>query len=477
LDVFNLSYTNLDTKILDQAIYFGLGLTVAYILYFFRARFVLTFLILLIVYWLIDRSISRMHGEIDVFYYAVKFKLYSTLFIFGWLFGFLLARFKFSNIIISGILASVCIIAMKEQYDFDYYTLTVTLFPVIAYALYMLYMAPALSDLINLDLKKSGKVLFRTLAFLVLIFGAFIFARYQSDDLIKASEKYFGEKPGPWDGGKDGDHGKGKRKGYDERNGLLERGNKDKDGKDGKGGNKPGDDGDGGKDGKDGKGGNKPDDGDDGYKLKDTMKMSDKMSQADYVMFCAKLKNFFPDGSPKPLYFVYHYLTKYDPEKESFIRDTAMPYFDELNVDPSSLAMYRSRMDSTVIKNSLATKKRKSVEASVYVSSNTWKHALLAPASAYYVQTIPVDSGYKKMFRSAYKVKSFTSELNNAYFVYNPSANPQLAGYQEERYEELRTVKNYTNTDSTFYRYYTSMPKGSLYDSISNLAKRITKDA
>lgn len=141
--------------------------------------------------------------------------------------------------------------------------------------------------------------------------------------------------------------------------------------------------------------GNKLDDGDDGYKLKDTMKMSDKMSQADHMMFCAKLKNYFPDGTPQPLYFVYHYLTKYDPIKESFIRDASMPYFDEFNVDPSSLAMYRSKLDRNIIKNCLASKQRKYVEAQVYVSSNTWKHALLAPASAYFVQAIPVDSGYK----------------------------------------------------------------------------------
>lgn len=466
LHELNLSYTSFTTGIGKQALCFGLGIFGAYVLYFFRARFVLTFLIIFIIYWIIERIISRMGGEFDVFYIAVTFKLYSTLFIFGWIIGYLLGRIKYSHIIISLVFAIITVIANNQLVDFDLHTLLIHLFPVFGYAMYMLFIAPPLADSIDINFLKSGKNLLRSIVFLELVFLTFSLVREHFGPKLDASSKHLGEKHGPWDGGDDGD--KGKKKPYDERKGLLERGNKgDKDGKGGKGGNEP----------DDGNGGNKPDEGDDGYKLKDTMKMSDKMSQADYVMFCAKLKNYFPDGSPKPLYFVYHYLTKYDPEKECFIRDTAMPYFDELNCDPSSLGMYRSKMDSTVIKNCRASKKRKTVEAQVYVSSNTWRHALLAPASAYYVQAIPVDSGYKKMFRSAYKVKSYTSELNNAYFVYNPSANPQLEEYQQERYDELRTVTDYKHADTSLFRYYTAVPKGSLYDSIKQLAKEITKDA
>ncbi len=453
LNELNLSYTKLSPPVGSQALFFGLGLGIAYIFYYFRARFILTFIILFIVYWIIDRSISRMPGEFDVFYIAVTFKLYSTLFIIGWIIGFLLARVKFTHIFLSVVFIIITIIANNQLVNFDLSTLLKHLFPAFAYAMYMLFIAPPLADANEINLKKSGKRLLLSMVFLELVFLTFALVREHFGPKLDASSKHLGEKQGQWDGGKDGD--KGKKNPYDERKGLLERGNKGE---------------------KDGKGG-KPDEGDDGYKMKDTMKMSDKMSQADYVMFCAKLKNYFPNGSPKPLYFVYHYLTKYDPIKESFIRDTAMPYFDELNCDPSSLEMYRSKMDSTVIKNCRASKKRLTVVAQVYISSNTWKHALLAPASAYYVQAIPVDSGYKKMFRSAYKVKSYTSELNNAYFVYNPSANPQLEGYQQERYDELRTVADYSHTDTSLFRYYTQMPKGILYDSITQLAKRITKDA
>lgn len=464
LESLNQYYSEISAGVLWQSISLGLGLTAAFILYFYRARFIITFPILLLIYWLLKIMVSRMPGEIDVFEYTVKFKLYSVLFIYGWLFGFLLVRVKYAYVVIAGILAVIAVVSISKEYDMSFGFYLERLIPVVAYTVYMLFIAPSLSESMDLDLKKSGKKFGFALFFLGLVVLAYWGAFELTEKDRNTRERILGEK-GLLPGNK-GEDGKEKKEGYNEKDGLLERG--DKDGK-GKGGKKPGDD---------GEGGNKPgEDGEDGYKPKDTMKMSDKMSQADYIMFCAKVKNYFPDGTPKPLYFVYHYLTKYDPVKESFIRDTAMPHFDELKCDPSALPMYRSKTDSTVIKNTLATKKMSVITSEVYVSSNTWKHAMLAPASAFYCQTIPVDSGYKKMFRSAYKVKSYTSELNNAYFVYNPSANPQLADYQEERYDELRSVKDYSRTEPDLFRYYTQMPKGPLYDSIDALAKRITKDA
>jgi hypothetical protein len=481
LDQLNTTYTSFNTGVVLQATYFGLGILSAFVLYYYRARFIITFPILLLIYWLLERFVSRMPGEIDIYKYSVLFRLYSGLFIFGWICGFLVERIKFAYILIGGILAVASILSTINHLEFeitnpdepahlDFIFMVKRQLPVVAYVLYMLFIAPPLSESINIDFKKTGSQFLRLVGFCILLFAAYWLAFDKVEDEFKSTEKLIGEKGdhGPYDGG---DENGGRKKGYSERDGLLERGNKGnkgRDGQNGKGGQQPGDD---------GQGGNKPDDGEDGYKPKDTMAMSDKMSQADYVMFCAKVQNYFPDGTPKPLYFVYHYLTKYDPEKESFIRDTAMPHFDELKCDPSALAMYRSKTDSTVIKNTMATKMMKVVTSEVYVSSNTWKHAMLAPASAFYCQTIPVDSGYKKMFRSAYKVKSYTSELNNAYFVYNPSANPQLEGYQEERYNELRTVADYSKADKDLFRYYTQMPKGPLYDSIDALAKRITKDA
>ncbi|MFM8913547.1 MAG: DUF4129 domain-containing transglutaminase family protein, partial [Flammeovirgaceae bacterium] len=78
----------------------------------------------------------------------------------------------------------------------------------------------------------------------------------------------------------------------------------------------------------------------------------------------------------------------------------------------------------------------------------------------------------------AYKIYTYASDLNNAYFVYNISANPILEPLQDQRHDELRTIKNYRGTDREFIEYYTEMPTGGIYDSIAQLAlKLVPKDA
>ncbi|NOT75812.1 MAG: hypothetical protein HOP08_12870 [Cyclobacteriaceae bacterium] len=433
----NFSYTALTSNILTQSIYFGTGLLIAYSLYFFRIRWLVTFILLWFAYWLIGKIIVKLPGEFDVFYATARFQLYSALFILGWIFGFLLVRVKFSYIILFGILGVSTVVAISNTVDVSISYILYHLLPVVVYGLYMLFVSPLLVYDVEMDLKKSGRLVLRFALFLILVILAFLFVGNLLRDDLKAVEKELVDRGAKSD--KDGDK-KEKDGGYDQRYGLMD----------------------------------KPGGKDDGFKLKDTMKISSKMSQSDQLMFCSRLNNYFPDGTPQPLYFVYHYLTKYDPAKESFIRDANVPYLDEFDADPSEVAIFHSRQDSSVIRNALGKKNRKVVESEVYLSSNTWKHALLAPASAFYIQSIPVEKDFQKTFISAYKVKSYVSELNNAYFVYNPSANPQLESFQEERYSELRTVRDYSKVDPEFYNYYIDMPKGVIYDSIALLAKKIT---
>lgn len=439
LRFINFSYTAFTEGIPVQTLYFAAGLLLAYSLYFFRARWIVTFAGLWLAYWIAERIIVKLPGEFDVFYATAKFQLYSALFLFGWLFGFLLVRVKYSYIILFGVLAVTTLVAISNTIDISLTYMLLHLVPMMVYGLYMLFLSPLLTETLEMDLKKSGRLLLRFSLFLILVVLAFVFVERIFKKDLQAVEKELAAR-----GAKENKEGPEKMDGgYDERFGLMEK---------------------------------HPDGKDDGYRLKDTMKINSKMSQSDRLMFCSKLDNYFPDGNPKPLYFVYHYLTKYDPVRETFIRDVAVPFFDEFNADPSELAMYHAKEDSSVIRNSLAKKKRVVVEAEVYLASSTWKHSLLAPASAFYCQTIPVEKDFQKTFISAYKIKSYASELNNAYFVYNPSSNPMLEAYQEERFEELRNVNGYRNVDSTFYSYYTELPSGPLYDSISKLSHSLTKN-
>lgn len=438
----NFSYTSLDTGLGSQTLYFALGIALAYTLYYYGARLAVTVLLLWVVYWLFDKAINKLPGEFDVLYTNARFLLFSTLFIFGWAFGFLLARIKWSYIIVAALLAVVTLVAISDTIDISLGYVLLHLFPVVLYGLYMLFLSPLLSGPIQLSWKRSLQLLGRVTAFVLLILLAFVIADSLLKGDVKAVEKELAARGAKGEDGKD----QKEKDNYDERNGLMEKG----------------------------KGGK----GDDGYRLKDTMRVNSKMSQSDKLMFCSKLDNYFPDGEPIPLYFVYHYLTRYDPVKESFTRDVNVPSFDEMQVDPVGLPMYYSFTDTSILRKSMANKFRKVVEAQVYLSENTWKHSVLGPASVFSIQTIPVEKDFQKTFLSAYKIYSFTSDLNNAYFVYNVSANPKLEKLQDQRHDELRSISHYRLVNPHFMDYYTQMPSGGIYDSIANLAlKLVPRDA
>ncbi len=431
LRFLNLSYTALNTGLVSQTLYFGAGLVISYSLYFFRARWTVTGALLVLAYLLAERIITFLPGEFDVFYATARFQLYSTLFLFGWAFGFLLIKLRWAYVLLFALLGTVTLVSVSDTVDLSLQYILLHVAPVLVYGLYMYFLSPLLVANATLTTKKSGKLLLRTALFALLVLLALVATERLLRGELQAVEKELAARGAQ--GGKDGQNNEG---GYDERYGLMEK-------------------------------------DDDGYRLKDTMRVNSRMSQSDKLMFCSKLDNFYPDGTPIPLYYVYHYLTRYDPVKESFTRDVNVPSFDELEVDPTELPMYYSFTDTSIIRKSKANRYRKLVEAQVYLSENTWKHSVLGPASVFSIQTIPVEKDFQKTFLSAYKIYAYASDLNNAYFVYNISASPHLEPLQEQRHEELRVVENYEDVDQAFLDYYTQMPTGGIYDSIARLAQKL----
>ncbi|MBL7852658.1 MAG: hypothetical protein JNN04_17270 [Cyclobacteriaceae bacterium] len=429
----NFSYTALTTSLISQSLWFSLGLFVAYTLYYYRARWIVTLVLLWVAYALGERIISRLPGEFDVFYTTARFQLYSTLFLFGWGFGLLLAKIRWSYILIFGVLVVATLVIAADTIDLSIEYLLVNLFPVLIYGLYMYFLSPLLRDRIEISWKQSGRLVLRLAGFLLVILLAFVITDRLLRGTVKAVEKELAARGAKGDKEGKGGEGQDKKDDYDDRYGLM-------------------------------------DHDDDGFRLKDTMKVNTRMSQSDRLMFCAKLDNYFDNGDPQPLYFVYHYLTRYDPVKESFTRDVNVPSSDEFEVDPAELPMYYSYMDTSIIRKAKGPRLRKIVNAQVYLSADAWKHAVLGPANVFSIQTIPVEKDFQKQFLSAYRTQSYVSELNNAYFVYNVSASPMLEGFQEQRHEELREVIDYRGVDPAFYEYYTRQPTGGIYDSISKLA-------
>ncbi|MCA6364428.1 MAG: transglutaminase domain-containing protein [Bacteroidetes bacterium] len=469
----NISYTALDTGILTQAAWFSGALAVSYIIFVWRGRFIIFTPLLLLGLWITSRIIRGLPGEFDVFVAVARFDLIQVLILTGWLIGWILNLSRWLLVIPAGIFLTVTLVSISHNaynaLDLSPEFLLRNLLPTLLWVMYMLFMAPALQDLRELNGKQTLQLSLRTVGFVALVILAFFIVtetfrgtlkEKQGEITQKASKE--GKNQDPPDGENQNDKGKngGQKRdknnnGYNERKGLLERPVEfDENGKP-----------------------IKPKPGDDGLRLKDTMQMDDQMSRNDYVMFCARLDNFFPDGMPKPLYFAYHHLSLFDPQKEQFMRDAFSPMNDEMNADPVAIPLYNTVTDSSVIRKSMAAKKRRVIEAEVYMASNTWKHALLAPSAAFSVQSIAIDKGFDTSFQFAYRVKSYATTLTTTYAMEKAAFKPNVAKAIQDSYEELNTVSSYAGTDPAVYKYFTAFPVGVLFDSIRMLAEKIVRDA
>jgi len=134
--------------------------------------------------------------------------------------------------------------------------------------------------------------------------------------------------------------------------------------------------------------------------------------------------------------------TKFDTLTQTFERDSLMPDNDLFRPDPSKIPLYFAKTDLNVIKNTHATLNRKTVTAEVYkvlLAADEY----IAPSTSFFCQPIPVANEYKETYRSAYRAKMWVSDLNSAYFIYNPAGNKQLEQFQQARFELLRGVTNF----------------------------------
>jgi protein-glutamine gamma-glutamyltransferase len=200
-------------------------------------------------------------------------------------------------------------------------------------------------------------------------------------------------------------------------------------------------------------------------------------SSKDSVLFVAKLDHFFEDEiTPNPLYFVSDYFTLFDTLTQTFTSDSLRPQNDLIKPDLLSLPLYFRFQDENVLERSMNTLEVKEVTAEVYKTHLSPRH-FTAPSTAFFVQPISVPEENKALYKSAYRTRMMVSELNSAYFVYNPVGDEELAIFQEQRFSALRSIKDFDAAPSSFLAYYTQMPLGPSFDSIRNLAIAITENS
>src|SRR5690606_24689307 len=195
------------------------------------------------------------------------------------------------------------------------------------------------------------------------------------------------------------------------------------------------------------------------FDLKDYSRLQSSLGRSNELLFAAYIDNFFPGTDiPNPLYLTAFYYTKFDTLTETFERDSTIPYNDLFEPDPSKISLFTTKTDSSVIKNSLAEKLRKTVEIQVY-SKRLSPSTYLAPNTGFFVQPITIEKDFREEFKSAFRAKSYVSELNSAYFIYNPQENEELKKFQEQRFSVLRRADDYESVNRKFMSYYTFMPQ------------------
>jgi hypothetical protein len=426
LRLANQYFAFLENNWQRQTLDFAAGLGLAIFIFARRFRFVTVSAVFLILAWLIYQSISRFFtGEFDAFFWSVKFLNHIILFFCGWVVGYGLSRARFFSIFWSVWLLAAMLVVVSKVSEVKADIIIMGFAPILVYAFYIIYTSELIRNMNEDEPAFAWFVIRRLFGFGVLV-AVLLFG------LLTIFRKDFEAVEKEWGGGAQA------------------------------------------KEGKDGGGTMTRNDGQ-GTTTQNNMGLEGMNNKAnkDSVLFVAKLDNYFPDGNmPNPLYFTSDYFSKFDVETQSFEIDSLRPSNDLFSPDVSRIPLFFTKEDTSVIRKSMGDKFRKITTAEVY-KHNLSPRLYLAPSVGFFVQPISVPDENKDIYKSAYRAKMYVSELNSAYFVYNPVGNKDLAQFQKQRFEVLRKAPGYDKTAKNFYDYYTFIPKGNEFDSIRVLANQI----
>ena len=399
------------------------GMVLSAIFHSFRFRFLLPFAGLIFLFWALYKGLDSLSsGEFDAFFISVQFLVFSILFTAGWVIGWGFTRLRYWAVLMAFAFLCACIYLIAKSNADTVEGLLRTFLPALLYSVYIIFTSEQIYNYKDKS-QKFWWYLSRRLVF----FG--ILSALMLAGLVYVFEKEIEATVANYGGaGKAGE------------NSMLKQNKKNR------------------------------------FDLKDYTSLAGALGRSNELLFCAHIDNFFPGTDiPNPLYLTAFYFTKFDTLTETFERDSIIPFNDLFEPDPASVPLFGTKTDSSVIRNSLGTKLRRSIDIEVYcakLSENTY----LAPNVGYFLQPITIEKDFRDQFTSAFRAKSYISELNSAYFVYN-APDPQIQKFQEQRFDVLRTITNYNGQDQKFMDYYTYMPSDAKFRAIGDLARKVTANA
>ncbi len=407
---------------LQLTLFATVGMVASAVFYAFRFRFLPTFLLLATGLFAIYKTLDSLAtGEFDAFFISVQFLVFTILFISGWLIGWGFVRFRYSSVFVAMtlLIASIVVIARQQSNSVD--ALLWAFVPILLYSIYIIFTTEQIYSY-----KDKSQKFWWFLSRRLVLFG--VLAAILLGSIVTLMRPEIEETVANFGGGAEGG-----------KTSMLEQ---KKDGS---------------------------------FDLKDYSRLTSSLGRSNELLFAARIDNYFPGTDvPNPLYLTAFYYTKFDTLTETFERDSLIPYNDLFEPDPSKLPLFFTKTDSSVIENALGNKLRRTVEIEVYTKSLS-PETYVAPSTGFFVQPVTIEKDFRNEFKSAFRAKSYVSELNSAYFIYNPQDNEELQQFQQQRFEVLRQVKGYEGVDSAFLAYYTYMPSDPRFLKIANLAKELSE--
>ncbi|MDR2564358.1 MAG: transglutaminase-like domain-containing protein, partial [Prevotellaceae bacterium] len=414
---------------LVQAMYFAGGITASCFFYSYRFRFMPSFAILLLLFWMANSALDNLaFGEFDSFFLAIDFIIFQVLFISGWICGRGFSQWRYFPAMISAMMLGSGIVVTALTGKTSFVELVQIFAPMLIYSFYIIYMGELLSNINESQHRAWLRPIKGLFVYCILMVSLLFIAFTVFKPDFKALEA-------KWGGGQSAE---------DNERSMMEM---------------------------------LPDST---LRLKEKMSLTDRIDrnnsdQADLPLFVTYLDNFITGSEviPNPLYFVRCYLTKFDDVAETFETDSLTPYNDLFSPDPTEIPLYFTAIDTSVIANGMSTMYRKTVDAEIYKIHSS-PNEYTAPSTAFYCQPIAVKPELRDQFKSAYRAKMWVSELNSAYFVYNNVRNDySVQRFQELRFDILRSVKDFSELDSVFYDYYTQFPPSESYNIVRHVADSI----
>lgn len=414
--------------------FFASGIITAYLLHKTKIRFLLIFgLLLLIINILYSYLSSTTFSEFDAYYVANRFKINTSIFVFGWFSGFAISKWRYYLIFFSILLTTLSVILIADLEMSNVKEMIWLVAPAALFMFYGLYVKELLKTI-----RKQEKINYPMVVLRIFLFSLIaLFLFWGTVQLLDSKIEDIQSEVT-------------KKKGEDEESGK-------------------GDD----KDGKKEKDDKKNNNSNVKFNIEDYLGLKDRLSVSDELLFCANIDNFINETTANPQYITLYHLNQYNPVLEQFevapdsiVKDLFLP-------NPTTIPQYFSMQNDSVLKYDKMERAIKQVKSTIYIADLS-PEVFVAPSTAYAVQPISIEEEYKDQYKFAYNVYSEVSELNSAYFVYNTN-EPAIVNYQKRRNSILRKAKNYDDESKDFMNYYTELPEGDLYNKIDRLADSLTK--